>query len=226
MTIQFNLLPTVKLDYIKAQRTKRQVILISSLVAGFVFGIFLLLFITVNVLQKQHLSNLNKDIGQQTAKLEGINDLSKILTVQNQLKTLPGLHEQKPAASRVFGYISQITPNDVSMSNASVDFSTQTITIVGTAKDFNAINKYVDTIKFTNYSVEGTDGTKKAFSDVVLSNFNRDDKTASYQVTFKFDPIIFDNTQKVTLSVPSIISTRSETEKPAALFQQSTGTKQ
>ena len=60
--IQFNLLPDIKLEYIKAKRMKRSVILISSVVGGSAFAIFILLFLVVNVAQKQHLSNLQADL--------------------------------------------------------------------------------------------------------------------------------------------------------------------
>ncbi len=223
--IQLNLLPDIKLDYIKANRTKHMVLVVSAIVAASAFTIFLLMFISVKVFQKQHIDHLTTDIKSNNAKIQNINDISKILTVQNQLKALPDLHSQKPATSRLPEYLIQITPSNVSLASVNIDFTSQTVSMSGSAPSLSDVNTFVDTIKFTNYTVKGTEGSSKAFSDVVLTGFSKDQKGASYQIDFKFDAAIFDNTKEVSLSIPKIITTRSEIEKPSALFNQ-TGTGQ
>src|SRR5689334_20407685 len=100
--IQFNLLPDVKLEYLKAQRLKQAVVSIAAIVAGVVLAVLVILFLVVDVFQKQHLKAVNNDIKTYTAKLQSIPDLNKILTVQNQLNSLPALHAQKPVTSRLF----------------------------------------------------------------------------------------------------------------------------
>lgn len=217
--IQFNLLPDVKLNYIKAKKTKRMAILISVGCGGTALAIVLLLFLAVNVFQKQHLRDLNSDIAKYSQQLRGTKDLDKILTIQNQLKSLPALHDGKVVSSRLFVFLSQLTPSKATISKSNIDFTTNKLTINGSADDISTINKFADTLKFTTY----TAGDKKgnAFSNVVLTNFNRDNNGTSYQLDMSFDPAIFDNAQDAKLTVPSIISTRSETEKPTDLFQTS-----
>ncbi len=217
--IQFNLLPSVKLEYVKAKRNKRLTVLACLLVSGLSLTVFLILFFAVQGAQKKHSADLSKDIKAESAKLAGVQDLNKILTIQNQLNSLPDLHQKKPAAPQVFAYLKQITPSNVSVANLQVDFEAQTVTITGSADSINSVNTFVDTLKFTTYTADGGSATN-AFSDVVLASFGRDDKGASYQITMKFDPVIFDNTKQVTLTVPKgKVTTRSETEKPDALFQ-------
>jgi Tfp pilus assembly protein PilN len=215
--IQLNLLPNVKLEYIKARRLKRTVITTSVLIASAALTVLVLLFFGVAIIQKKHMDDLSKDIKTDTAKLKAVQDLDKILTVQNQLNSLPGLHDQKPVTSRLFGYIQQVTPQKASISSLQLDFDTQTLTIKGAADSISTVNKYVDTIKFTDFK-NGSE-QKRAFSGVVLTTFGRDDKGASYEVSLKFEPAIFDSKNDISLIVPSIITTRSETEKPEALFQ-------
>ena len=60
--VQFNLLPDVKLEYLKTQKTKRTVLLGVISVTALAVFIFILLFLIVNVFQKQHLANLDKNI--------------------------------------------------------------------------------------------------------------------------------------------------------------------
>ncbi len=233
--VQFNLLPDVKLEYIKAQRTKRLVMLASLAATALAVFVFILLFMVVNVFQKQHLGNLNTDIEQKTKELKDIPDLEKVLTIQNQLKALPGLHQSKPGASRIYTYLIQITPKDIKISDASFDFDQTQITIDGTTNSLESINRFVDIIKFTQYAevTRNPDGSvvqpvtpvDKAFSEVVLTNFGvsgssdgSDGGANQYSVQFKYNAVIFDNTKDVELVVPNIISTRSVTEKPTDLF--------
>lgn len=67
--IQFNLLPDVKLQYIKARRSKQLVMLISVAVAATALALLVLLFINVK-LQSHHIDNLTKDIKTDTATLK------------------------------------------------------------------------------------------------------------------------------------------------------------
>lgn len=217
--IQFNLLPDVKLEYMRTKRSKRLVLMTSVGVAGAALLIFIGLFLFVNVLQRKHLSDLNKDIKSNISTLQSIPDLSKVLTVQNQLNSLTPLHQQKPAASRVFDYLGQITPAKISISDAKIDFTAGTITISGNADALSTVNQYVDTIKFTTFTNDDDDQPTRAFSNVVLTSFSKDENISSYQIDLSFDPLIFDNTQKVVLTVPKIVSTRSEVDKPGDLFQ-------
>ncbi len=219
--IQFNLLPDVKLEYIKTQKTKHMVVTTALIIGAVALGILILLFLVVNVLQKQQLSSLNNNIKTNTAKLQSIPDLDKVLTIQNQLNSLTGLHQDKPVSSRFFGFISQLTPTAATISESKVDFDAGTISVSGASDSLSTVNKYVDTIKFTTYTVEGSSDTKKAFSEVVLSEFGKTDKGVTYKIDFKFDPEVFKDTNKVKLVVPSIVSTRSTTEKPTDLFQKS-----
>ncbi len=221
--IQFNLLPDVKMEYIKAERTKRMVIAIASAATIVSVAILVILLMVVLVFQKKYMSDLSADITKYSHDLQATPDLDKILTVQNQLSALKGLHEEKPDVTRVFPYIEEVTPSEVSIGTLSIDYEAQTVIITGSASSLSFVNKYVDTLKFTEYKQDGQ--THKAFSEVVLANFGRADKGASYSINLKFDPVIFSNTADVELTVPERITTRSETEKPGALFEPVTNTK-
>lgn len=216
--IQFNLLPNVKLEYVRARRNKRLTLLVAVVTASAALAIMVLLFLG-QLVQKKYSSDLSKDIKTQSSELQNTPELDKILTIQNQLSSLPALHDQKPVATRLLGYVKQVTPAKVSYANMEVNFAEQSMHITGAADSLATINIFVDTLKFTTYKIEGG-AEGNAFSAVVLSSFGRDAKGASYDITFKYDPIIFSNENPVTLTVPAgKITTRSETEKPEALFQ-------
>lgn len=226
--IQFNLLPDVKLEYIRARRSERLVFSIAIIVTGVSVAI-LLIMLSVGIAQKKHLSDLNRDITSESSQLQKKPQIDKILTVQNQLESLGALHDTKPAGSRLFDYLNQVTPVEVSITDLTVKFTEHTATITGTADALSSVNKYVDTLKFTKYSVADGKETKPAFSDVVLSTFALGDASnapagapptakATYTITLAYDPLIFDITQKIQLTVPAQVTTRSELEKPTDLF--------
>ncbi len=220
--IQLNLLPDIKQEFIKVRRIKRLVMSFSVLLAAISFVIFVVLILIVMVAQKNDIRNIDKDIVKQSAELKGTPNLDQILTVQNQLNSLPALNSQKPATSRLFGYVKQVTPNNVNITSLDIDYTLHTVTFTGTADSADTINVFVDTLKFTTYDIVASDSSKssgKAFSSVVLTSFDRTKTQATYTITFAFDPLIFDNTNTTTLVVPNIISTRSEVDKPKALFQ-------
>lgn len=200
--VQFNLLPDVKLEFVKAQRTKRLLALISVVVSAASLAILLLSFVSVNVVQKKSLHDLNADIKKYSGQLKNVNDLDKILTVQNQLSTLTSLHDKKPVATRLFDYISKVTPAQASLSKLSIDFEGNTLVVGGTAPSLDVISTYTDTLKATRFSIDSS-GSKRAFTDVVLSSFGRSDTSASFTITFNFDPAIFDTKNTVTLTVPN-----------------------
>lgn len=219
MTIQFNLLPDIKVEYLKAKRQQHLVVLVSVVAGIIALTIFALLISVVYGVQKKNLSDLNADIKSSSSELQNTKDLTKILTVQNQLRALPGLHQKKTVSSRLYDYLSQVTPLGASIAKLDVDFSVDTLEVSGSASDLATVNKYADTLKFTKYTTKTQKGEKNAFTNVVLSNFTVDAKSTTYSITLKFDPLIFNETQTVTLTVPNIISTRSEVDKPTALFQ-------
>jgi hypothetical protein len=199
--VQFNLLPDVKLEYVKAQRTKHLLTLVSVVVSIAALGILAIALFSVDVVQKKSLHDLNNDISRYSNQLKNVQDLDKILTVQNQLGTLTGLHDQKPVASRLFAYISQLTPQQASLNKLSVDFENKTVTFGGSAPSLDVVSTFTNTLKSTTYKTD-TDAKGRPFSDVVLQSFSRDDNGASFTVTASFDSIIFDSHNNVTFTVP------------------------
>ncbi len=222
--IQFNLLPDIKIQYLKANRQKHTVLLFSVIAIIASVSVMVVLGVIVFGLQKKNIADLSSDIKTASSELQSTPDLTKILTVQNQLTSITKLHDDKPVASRLFGYISQSTPSSASISHINVDFAKHTLAITGSADSLNTVNRFTDTLKFTTYHTAKVKDEVPAFSDVVLANFGRDSKNATYNITLTFDPLIFSELEDITLTVPNIITTRSQVEQPQALFKKAEGT--
>jgi hypothetical protein len=205
--IQLNLLPQVKVDYIKGQHVKRLVMGISLVATAVSVGLVIIMFSLVAI-QKKHVSDLDKDIDKLTTELKSTPDLDKILAVQSQLNVLPSLYDGRPAVDRLPTYLDQTTPTGVRINKIVVDYTLSTIVIEGKADTLELVNSYTDTLKFTTYKV-GEEASLQAFKDVVLLEFGRDEKEATYTISFGFDTTIFDITKTVNLVVPSLVTTRA-----------------
>lgn len=226
MSVQFNLVPDVKMDYLKAQRSRDTIVSAAVLVTVVSFAIFLLTFFSVSVIQHTQQKNLDSQIKTANAKLRGLSGLDQVLTVQNQLTTLEQLHQNKHINSRIFTYLPQITPNNVQIGQLTLDLKANTIQIDGTAPSQLAVNTFVDTLKFTTYTIPGSNGSKNAFPLVVLSNFSLSSGNANYSLNVSFDPVLFannltDSGGKKTapvLNVPKQTTTRSAIDDPTTLI--------
>jgi len=222
--IELNLLPDLKLEYIKTQRTQKLVISVSLLVTAAAV-VLLVILLAADGLQRKHLSDLASNITKESKTLKGEPNINKILTVQNQAESLGALHDAKPEASKLFTYLNQVTPNNVSISNIDIDFTQYTATITGTADTLISVNTYVDTLKNATYTSKSMTSATPAFSNIVLSSFgysfNKTDpsSSASYSITLAYDQNIFKITEDAKLSVPTKTTTHAGETNPNDLFK-------
>ena len=215
--IQFNLLPDIKLEYLKAERNKRLVFSVSLLVTALAVVLVAGLFSYVEY-QKTQINSLSSDIKQQGAKLSNQANINSILTIQNQIQTLTSLHQQEPNVTNLATYLNQLIPVSANLSSLSVDFNANTFSMAGDADSLVTVNQLVDIMKFANYSVKGVTGNKPAFSSVILTNFGLTKGRASFTINLSFDPTLFNNNEQVTLNVPTKVTTRSQLDQPITLF--------
>jgi Tfp pilus assembly protein PilN len=216
--VQFNLLPDIKIQYLKARRQKHLVMLGSTVVIIASVAVMAILISIVFGLQKKNLADLNRDITAKSTELKNTKNLNRMLTVQNQLNSLPDLHDNKPVASRMFSYVTQLTPTDASISRLETDFEKNTISLTGQAKSLGTVNTFTDALKYATYTTEAAPkASKRAFSAVVLTTFGRDNDGATFTITSNFDPTLFSGKSEVKLTVPDI------TTRTGALFKNTEG---
>ncbi len=212
------------MQYIKARRQEHLVILVSFVAIIASVAVLVLLIVTSDVVQKRQLSNVRSAVSRESNELQSTPNLNEMLTIQSQLGSLPTLHDEKPAVSRLFSYLTSITPSKATISAFNVDYSANTMTLTGSADNLATINQFTDTLKFTAYTLQGQPGAKPAFSKVVLSSFSDTSSNgASYTINCDFDPALYNQKDNVKLTVPGVINTRSDVAQPGVLFVQSNG---
>ena len=234
--IQFNLLPDVKVQFIKTRRASHTVIIVAILLTMAVGTGTFLLNVQAETREAQfkeltkEASSIFADIQQ--AEIDVLSEdkdrgetsaINELLTIQAQLGALTSLHEQKVAARRFSTYLKQILPKRATVDTVSFDFKKDhhNFTISGQIEDSEdslddprtglvVVNVLIDTFEFTDYIIgEDEDTRKRAF---VMGPPNiadaREDQKVSFSVSGTFDPIIFDSRAKgVRMVVPHIDTT-------------------
>lgn len=233
--IEFNLLPDVKLAYMRAQRFKRLVITASVFVVMVTLLFSGILALNVYILQRNHIASVTEDIQLSAQEIREIDQIDRVLTVQNQLNTISGLHEEKPVVSRLFSFIATVTPLEVEITELEVNFDEEVIVISGETATLENVNVYTDTLKFTEYMIVPEDleddenalnnliededtELLPAFKGVELNDFTRNPDGASFVIRIRYNPEIFSSDNLVQLIIEETISTRSEQETPDVLF--------
>jgi Tfp pilus assembly protein PilN len=222
--IQLNLLPDVKLKYLKAQRIRRLAVVVSIIISAAAVALLVLL-LAVEAYQKHTLNDLNHDVATRTSQFQNEPHINDVLTVQNQLQSINSLHASEPATTKIFDYLNELVPTSVTVSSLSIDFAAGTISLAGNANSINNIDQFVDTLKFTDYSAGKNTPNTPAFSNVLLTSYGINNQLqsagtpgASYSISANFAPTIFNVTKNVALVIPSIVTTRSSLENPGPLF--------
>ena len=175
--IEINLLPNVKRELLKTRAMRNRVISISFLVGGAsIAAVVVLALILGSQIAAEAVQN--GVIKDRNDKLMAVEDLNKVVTIQNQLTKINEQHSGKKINSRVFDVVTAVNPvvpNNVSFSDIKVNPGSKTITLEG-----SAVNGYsaLETLKKTilNTKVQTTDGDKS--SEVSLTKEIKDGDTS------------------------------------------------
>lgn len=161
--IEINLVPDVKQELLNAQRVRTSVISLSIIVGLATVGIVVVLAIWVFVVQAARGVLADGAIKEESAKLASVEDISNTLTIQNQLSKLSAMHNSKSIDSRVFDILTTINPaapNNVSITNLSLDSTSKTIKIEAQAAGYPALEVFKKTIEATKFQFT-KDGEKQ-----------------------------------------------------------------
>ena len=175
--IEINLLPNVKRELLKTRAMRNRVISVSFLVGGASIAAVVVLAIILGG-QIAGEAVQNGAIKDKNDKLMAVEDLNKVVTIQNQLTKINEQHSRKKINSRIFDVVTAVNPvvpNNVSFSDIKVNPGSKTITLEG-----SAVNGYsaLETLKKTilNTKVQTTDGDKS--SEVSLTKEIKDGDTS------------------------------------------------
>lgn len=235
--IQINLIPDVKQDYLRAQRT-RNIAISLSIIAGLA-SVGLLAVLGLIVAGQIGLDlKAKSDIKTEFNKLQSVEDLPNLLTIQNQLSVLPDQHEKASRDSRLFNVISAINPaepNNVSFSSVKLDPENSTVTLEGSAPGgypaVESLKKTIESTKF-EYAADkdggntGVESVNMASNTSVTStNFGEDASGARvlrFTISFSYAEGLFTNERRearIVSPTQRIDVTDSRVRVPESLFR-------
>lgn len=212
--IEINLVPDVKQELIKAERVRAGVISVAIIIGVVAVGVVVVLALWVFAVQAARGVISDNTIKNESQKLSNVEDISNTLTIQNQLSKLSGMHDGKSIDSRLFDILTTINPsapNNMAITNASLDSSTKTIKIEAQAVNgYPALDVFKKTINATKFQFT-QDGEKQS---VVLATGMSDSdrsygedatgaKVLRFTLTFTYPEQLFARTaQGATIVAP------------------------
>lgn len=196
--IEINLVPDVKRELINAERIRSKVIMWCILIGLISIAIVILLIIYVFMFQAVRNKFADDAIKQGSDKLLSVEDLSKTLTIQNQLTKISAINNSKKIDSRIFNLINVIIPqypNGINISSLKIDSATSLVTIEGQAPNsYAAVEVFKKTIDAAK--VKYIDDNKKqqevklTVGDIVASDMSYGEDSSGTKVlrfTLRFE---------------------------------------
>lgn len=222
--ITLNLLPDVKIEYLRTRQVKAKVISIATLVTIAAVGLVALVAGWVyggQAIQKIYLSG---EIKKHNAELRALPDIDKYLTIQNQLSKLTALHDGKNDFSRLLAFLPLLNPAapyNVTLTNvdltSSVDIGSS-LTFQGEIKDYTGLNTFRDTLINANVRYDGK--TEKLFETVAVTSSSLEQGANGQMLvvfnistTYNQNAFIY-GAKDVSVIVPQITTTQSTQATP------------
>ena len=206
--IEINLVPDVKQELIKAQTIRTRVISGSIFVGIVSVSVVAVLAVYIFTVQTVRNSLADNSIKEGNAKLTAVTDLSKTLTIQNQLTKISTLNDNKSIDSRIFDVLSAIippAPNDIQVSNLAVNSATGTISMDGQATNsYAAVEVFKKTIEGTTLKYTDVDNKSQQInlaSSISTSNVSYGEDTSGskvlrFTISFVYAQELFSPTSK------------------------------
>ena len=173
--IEINLIPDVKRELLRAQRTRATVISVSILTSIIAAGLVVMLVLYVFGVQTVRSAILDGQIKEGSETLAKEEDLSKILTIQNQLSKISELNGQKNMDSRMFDVLAAVippAPNDVQISQVAIDAEESTIRLEGQTRGYDSMEVFKKTVDgaIIVYNKDGEEQTVKLANDISVTD--------------------------------------------------------
>ncbi len=201
--IEINLIPDVKRELLKAQRARAFVVSTSIMVSIIAGGVVVALLLYMGGVQNIREYVLDNAIKSESQKLAEVEDLSKILTIQNQLSVINDLNADKNIDSRIFNVLAGVVPpepNNAQISQVTIDAEESTIRLEGQTSGYDAMEVFKKTLDsaLLSYTEDGdTEAqTTKLASDISITDTsfgtNSDNqKVLRFAITFTYDDKLF-----------------------------------
>lgn len=204
--IEINLIPDVKRELLKAQRTRSAVVTAAIFASIISVGVVVLLLVYVYGVQLGRGAILNSQISNKSAELAQVEDLSRMVTIQNQLGKISELNNEKNMSSRLFDMLSAVLPpepNTVRVSQLDVNSEEGTVRIEGQTRGFDSMEVFKKTLASAVITVPASEGestpeavplaTDIGTSDISYGEDATGNKVLRFVLSFTYAKELFDS---------------------------------
>ena len=222
--ITLNLLPDVKIEYLRTRQVKAKVISIATLVTIVAVGLVVLVAGWVYGGQTIQKSYLSGEIKKHSEELRALPDIDKYLTIQNQLSNITALHDNKNDFSRLLTFLPLLNPaapHNITLTNIDLASSADagnSLAFQGEAKDYTGLNTFRDTL--INAKVRYDGKTEKLFETVSVTSSSLElgssvQVLVVFNISTTYNPNAFIYSAKdASVIVPQITTTQSTQATP------------
>lgn len=222
--ITLNLLPDVKREFIRTQRSRIKVITGAIVLSAAAIGLTILVALWVYGAQGIQKKLLTDSIKRNDEKLQSVKDINKYITLQNQLSSITALHDSKSLYSRLLDYL-PVLNSGVKLSGVTVNAETKTIIFDGQTNNYTSLVVFRDTLKSAELHYMDAEGVKQTTLLFVKDKVNIDSSgigtstgskpTVSFKISALYsDEAFMPTTKKPTVVVPSQETTPSAQNAP------------
>jgi Tfp pilus assembly protein PilN len=175
--IEINLVPDVKQQLNKAERVRSRVVFGSILIGLGAVGVIAILLVYVFAVQTVRSAIADEGIKKGGEQLAAVEDLSKILTIQNQLSLISELNSQKKINSRLFDVLSAVIPpkpNNVQVSSLLINAEDSQVTIEGQTRAYEVLEIFKKTVDgaVITYKQDDQDQEAKLATNISTSDIS------------------------------------------------------
>ncbi|MGH7218580.1 MAG: hypothetical protein ACREGE_04020 [Candidatus Microsaccharimonas sp.] len=199
--IEINLVPDVKQELLRAQSMRAAVIsgaILTSIIAG---AVVVLLALYVYGVQTVRSGLVSDEIKTQYKTLSEVKDLSKVLTIQNQLAKMSELNDNKKIDSRIFSVVSAVVPpapNEVQISQIDINSADGIISFEGQTRAYDSMEVFKKTLDsaIVVYQEDGQEQTVKLAatldtSEVSYGENANGEKVLMFTISFEYPEELF-----------------------------------
>lgn len=186
--IEINLIPDVKQELIRAQRTRTTVVTFSIFAGLAALALVVLLLFYVFAVQTVRTVIADDAIKKDSKTLSEFSDLPAMLTLQNQLDVLEILNENKRIDSRIFDMLTAVIPpqpHQIQISSIELEAETDQITISGETPNYDSVEIFKKTIEGADVvyaDEESTEVTEALAQEISISDISYGEDASGQKV--------------------------------------------
>ncbi|MBM3210102.1 hypothetical protein FJZ39_02075 [Candidatus Saccharibacteria bacterium] len=195
--IEINLVPDVKQELLRAQRQRNVVSSLAILLGIGTIALVIVLAVTWFGAERYG-DYLDARIEEESKELLAVEDLNKTVTIQSQLSTIATLHSETRSNAQfvdVLAVVNPSEPNNIKVSESTMNPADKTITITGTASNgYQALEALKKTILNTKIQYSSDEGTQTVpltnnvydLAEKTFGEDNQGQRVLQFTVTFEY----------------------------------------